>query len=285
VSKVIASFTVIVIAATGAFAHSGEPLRPHDLWVAWEMDPGILIPLVIGAVAYGTSRDVQKRSRRLAFWAGWMCMAVALISPLHALGSVLFSAHMVQHEILMVVAAPLLAFSRPGSTMMRAVPRSILSNCAVVFKFAHSLRPFLTSGIFAWSFHAIVLWAWHIPALYAKTLESDFWHATQHLSFVGSAWLFWWVVFYRSDGTAVFYLFSTAVHSAVLGALLTFARVVYYPSYAQTTLAWGLTPLEDQQLAGLIMWVPAGLTYIGVGVAVTLKWMRASEVSCEAALN
>ncbi|HWR52996.1 MAG TPA: cytochrome c oxidase assembly protein, partial [Bryobacteraceae bacterium] len=124
---------------------------------------------------------------------------------------------------------------------------------------------------------------WHAPSLFDATVESEFVHTAQHMSFLGSALLFWWALIRGRGGAlgygaAVLYVFTTAVHTAVLGALLTFAPTPFYPAYAAgSTQQWGLTPLEDQQLAGLIMWVPAGVVYIVAGLWLLAGWLRESE--------
>jgi len=105
----------------------------------------------------------------------------------------------------------------------------------------------------------------------------------QHLSFLGSALLFWWALIHGRQGlmgygAAVLYMFTTSVHSGVLGALINFAHSVWYPAYATTTTSWGLTPLEDQQLGGLIMWIPAGVVYIFAGLMLFAGWLRESEM-------
>jgi cytochrome c oxidase assembly factor CtaG len=130
--------------------------------------------------------------------------------------------------------------------------------------------------------HAAVLWGWHAPALFQATLHNEWVHAAQHISFLGSALLFWWALIHGRRGAgeyglAVLYLFTTAIHSGLLGALLTFARSVWYPDYIGRTESWGLTPLEDQQLGGLIMWVPACLVYIAAGLVLFAKWLQESE--------
>jgi putative membrane protein len=137
----------------------------------------------------------------------------------------------------------------------------------------------LTTPFVAWLIHAIVLWAWHIPFLFQTTLESEWVHAFQHASFFGSALLFWWAILHGRErafgyGAAVLYMFTTALHSSLLGALLTFAGSVWYPVYNGTTWSWGLAPLEDQQLGGLIMWIPAGAVYIVAGLALFAGWLR-----------
>jgi putative membrane protein len=134
----------------------------------------------------------------------------------------------------------------------------------------------------AWLIHAAALWMWHVPRLFEATLRNEFVHALQHVSFLLSAVLFWWAVMHGRQhaaafGMAVLYMFTTALHSGLLGILITFAGKVIYPSYAHTTQQWGLTPLEDQQLGGIIMWIPAGVVYIIAGVAFFAGWLRESE--------
>jgi putative membrane protein len=218
-----------------------------------------------------------------AFGAGWLALFIALVSPLHPWGEVLFSAHMTQHEVLMLVAAPLLVLSRPLAPFLWALPARRRSPVGAVGKkrVVRAIWRTLTNPLVAWAVHAVALWLWHAPALFQATLRSDFVHTLQHLSFLGSALLFWWDLIHSrrglmNYGAAVLYMFTTSVHSGVLGALITFAHSVWYPAYT-TTQTWGLTPLEDQQLGGLIMWVPAGLVYIAAGLALMVGWMRESE--------
>ena len=122
----------------------------------------------------------------------------------------------------------------------------------------------------------------HLVTDFLDTIDNEWVHTLQHLSFLVSALFFWWALMRSRSrvtgyGAAVLYLFTTSIHSGVLGALITFASTLWYPAYATTTAAWGLTALEDQQLGGLIMWVPAGLVYIVAGLALFAGWMRESE--------
>lgn len=273
--------------AVPLFAHEGEPLEPHDLWTAWVFDPGIVIPLVLSAYLYwrgATTAHGIRRWERACFWSGWIALVIALVSPVHPMGEALFSAHMVQHEILMVIAAPLLVLGRPLVPFLWGLPAPLRRDLGRWSKAALIQRPWraMTNPFVAWTVHAIVLWGWHMPVLFQATLTSDLIHTAQHISFLGSALLFWWALFRGREartnfGAAVLYIFTTAVHTSVLGALLTFSPTVWYPAYSATTSAWGLTPLEDQQLGGLIMWVPAGLTYVIAGVWLLALWIRESE--------
>jgi putative membrane protein len=261
-----------------------------SIWTDWEIDPGVVIPLAISAVLYaiGCRRHVGlTRVQRACFWAGWLSLIVALVSPLHPLGEVLFSAHMVQHEILMLVSAPLLVVSRPLVTFLWAAPfewRRTLGRWSKAKPIRGSWL-WLSAPLTAWWIHAIAIWVWHAPPLMDAALKSDLVHTAQHLSFFLSALLFWWALFYahgrRAYGSGVLYIFTTAVHTGILGALLTFAPLPWYVPYANTTQAWGLTPLQDQQIGGLIMWVPASIVYLAAGLYLFAAWMRESDILLE----
>jgi putative membrane protein len=130
--------------------------------------------------------------------------------------------------------------------------------------------------------HGLALWGWHLPALYQAALGSVVIHATEHICFLATACLFWWALIHGrygrlGYGIAVVFVFVTAVHSEVLGALLTFAPRVWYPLYAARSSAAGLDPLEDQQLAGLIMWIPFGVIFLIVGLALFAAWLGEAE--------
>lgn len=265
---------------------------PLSLWLDWEFDPGIVAALVISAALYaiGSRRHAGlTRIQRICFWAGWVSLVIALVSPLHPLGEELFSAHMVQHEILMLICAPLLVISRPLVTFLWALPFEWRRTLGRWAKTSAVRAPWLwlTAPLTAWWIHAVAIWTWHAPSPMDATLKSDLVHAAQHLSFLLSALLFWWALFYahgrRAYGSGVLYIFTTAIHTGILGALLTFAPRPWYAPYAKTTQQWGLTPLQDQQIGGLIMWVPASIVYIVAGLVLFAAWMRESDALLERA--
>jgi len=270
--------------------HGGAPHNWHELARAWSFEPLVIISLTITALLFiiGLYR-LKRRSIRtweaLCFAGGWLALFVALVSPVHAWGQVLFSAHMSQHEILMLVAAPLLVLGRPLIAFLWALPLSWSRSLGNLSKITwiNRLWRALTIPLVAWLIHAIALWVWHIPALFDATLHSEAIHTVQHLSFLLSALLFWWALIHGRHGAmgygaAVLYVFTTSVHSGALGALITIAGSVWYPSYAPLTASWGLTPLEDQQLGGLIMWIPAGLVYVIAGLALFAGWLREADL-------
>lgn len=284
--KVLRLLSLVVVCRAVLMAHTGEALEPHDLWTAWEFDPGTTIPLVISAILYAwgarTRRGVRIQEMAL-FWGGWLMLAAALVSPIHPLGEALFSAHMTQHEILMLCAAPLMVLSRPLIPLLWGMPFGLRRRLGQLSKTAavQGIWLGITAPIAAWWIHAVALWGWHAPALFDATLTNEWVHAAQHASFFGSALLFWWSLFYSRGragyGAGVLYLFTTAVHTSILGALLTFSRAIWYPAYVTTAGVWGLTPLEDQQAGGLIMWVPASLVYLAAVLFMFAAWLRESD--------
>lgn len=213
-----------------------------------------------------------------AFAAGWLALVAALVSPLDSLGTRLFSAHMVQHEVLMLVAAPLLVLGRPLAAWTWAFPPGLRHRLGRATRWPLLALAWaaLTASVSAWSLHALALWAWHVPALFEAALHSEGLHIFQHASFLGTALLFWWAVLGPAGprrGFAIAYLFTTMMHTGALGALLTFAPTPWYPSYAATAGAFGLDPLADQQLGGLVMWVPGGLAYLVAGLAMMARML------------
>ena len=267
-------------------------MAPHDPSRVWVWSPFITVPLALSALWYAIGLRALWRSsapgRGIRRWevacfaTGWLALALALVSPLHPLGEVLFSAHMVQHELLMVVAAPMLVLGRPLVPYVWALSprwRRSLGDAAragaVRAAWSGLTRPSTT-----WLLHAAAIWIWHAPALYEATLDSAVVHTAQHVSFLATALLFWWSVLRGTRlgyGASVAYLFATMLHTSALGVVLAFGSSLWYPSYAATTMRWGLTPLDDQQLGGLIMWIPGGVSYLVASLVLIARWMRESE--------
>lgn len=230
-------------------------------------------------IGHGTSRAGAG-----CFAAGWLALAVALASPLHPLGQVLFAAHMAQHEILMLVAAPLLVLARPGVPLLWGASPALRHGWQHLARLPATRRVWrlVTLPAVAFALQAVALWVWHVPALFDATLNSDAVHAAQHVSFLGSALLFWWVLVHARQravayGAAVASLFATSLQGGMLGALLTVAPRSIYPTYERTAPARGWTALEDQQLGGLLMWIPAGVLYMVAALALLAGWLRESE--------
>jgi putative membrane protein len=221
-------------------------------------------------------RDLARRSA--AFWLGCALLAILLLGPLDAAAPQSFSLHMIQHEGLMLLAAPLLVWGRAMPLFLWALPHRARLACAPLLQ-SRGLKSgwqWLTAPLTAWSLHALALWLWHAPVLFNAALRDPTLHEWQHVSFLLSALLFWHAVLRRgshgAQGMAMVYLFTTTIHTGVLGALLTFARRPLYGSMGQGLVPWlGLTPMEDQQLGGLIMWVPGALVYVGVALCLMAR--------------
>lgn len=245
----------------------------------WTVEPGIALPLAVTAGLYARGiREWLRRSTRareairremIFFISGFVVLAAALISPLHELGETLFSAHMIQHELLMAVAAPLLVLGKPVVPLTWGFPASLRRSISRVF--AIQVPP-----LAAFLLHAAAIWIWHFPRLYDASVTSEVVHAAQHISFLGTALIFWWALLH-ARGAAIVYLFLTAIHTTLLGALLAVSDTPFYSVYSDAgSRVWGLTRIEDQQLGGLIMWVPGGIVYLLGALYLMLKWIRES---------
>lgn len=273
-----------------ALAHPGQPLAPHDLWRAWSFEPALFVGLALLAACY--ARGVRALWRRAGYGRGlqpWrvaacaggaLALLTALASPLDALSGALFAAHMGQHMLLVLVAAPLLCLGMPALALLWALPvqlRPALRGWRVV-------RPAwgaLASLPSAWLLHAAALWLWHVPGFYQVALRDEQVHMAEHASLLGTAALFWWALL-RPAGAArsggrVLALFLFAGQASALGGLLLAARAPWYPAYAGQTTRWGLAPLEDQQLAALIMTLPSDLIYLLAALALFARCLRYFE--------
>lgn len=207
---------------------------------------------------------------------GLIAVAAALGPPLERLADQRLSAHMVQHELLVLVAAPLLALGRPLVPVLAALPRRLRRRASRVARDASR------GALVAWVLHAVALWVWHVPALYDLATRVPALHAVEHASFLGTAVLFWWTLLRRPGariqlGGAAVYVFTTALHTGLLGVLMLLARRPWYAHYVVTAPSMGIDPLEDQQLAGLIMWIPAGVLLGVVVLACIAAWLRDVE--------
>jgi len=218
----------------------------------------------------GSGRAIR-RLDAVRFALGWAATACALWSPIDALAARSFGMHMVQHELLMVVAAPLFVTARVYEAWGWALPRG---GARVLASVAAGWRR-LAAPWSAWWTHAVAVWVWHVPAFFLAALSSVWLHDLQHISFFASALLFWWAVFERRgrtrDLTSIALLLTTMLHTSALGFFLTFAQTAWYATAEAAPFA--LTALEDQQLGGLVMWVLGGLAYVAAALAIVAQWL------------
>jgi putative membrane protein len=220
--------------------------------------------------------------RALAVTAGGLALSAALMPPLHRLAETRFSAHMVQHQLLMLVAAPLLALARPHVIALSLLPRSWRARVGRLGRIPvlRGMRDHVSAPVPVWLAAAVILWLWHVPALFQAAADHAPLHALEHLTMFASALASWWVALHGRQGTrgyglAVLWLFATAMHTSLLGALLTVSPRAWYPLYVAS--AGGRLPaLEDQQLAGLIMWIPSGTIHTAAGLALFAAWLHAA---------
>ncbi|WP_167759734.1 cytochrome c oxidase assembly protein [Massilia horti] len=278
--------TLSLLMAPGfAWSHAGHG---HDA-AQWIADPWTSALLLAAAGAYllgwrrlrweGNASRVLGRSRIWLFSGGMLVLGIALVSPLDSLADRSLCAHMTQHMLLMLAAPPLLVSGRPLLVWLWAFPlagRRRIGQAWIGSGF-HRTYAFMMRPLVVWTCASIALWLWHIPFAYDLALEHEYVHALEHLCFFATSLAFWTLTLapygkrQAGHGAALVMVATFAVHSGLLGALLTFARAPLYPVYAGGT--FGLTALEDQQLAGLIMWVPAGAVYLGSMLSLFAGWL------------
>lgn len=277
----VAAVAAALPASAIAHAPAGWPETGAQA-APWSLEPWVAVPLLWSALLYGMGFVALWRASRLgrnlrlaqaiAFACGWLQLVVALLSPIDALAERLFWVHMVQHEILMLAAAPLLVLGRPLPVFLWALPAPLRRRVArPATRWLRRPWRALSSPACAFSVQAAVLWGWHAPAAFSAGLRNADIHTLQHASFLFAATLFWWSLLAarrdrRRDALAALWLFATMLHTGLLGALLTFAPTVWYAPYLATAPAHGFAPLADQQLGGLIMWVPGGMAYLAAGL-------------------
>lgn len=258
-------------------------LSPWDLGViALLVSAGALY--LAGSIRLWRRGAVRRPLEPLAFGAGWVALMASVLPPLDALAIELFSIHMVQHELMMLVGAPLLTLGRPLPIWLTALPERPRHAAARALqsRLLSSGWAAVTTPVLACALHGLAIWIWHMPRLYDMAVGNEAVHALQHATFVGTSMVLWWGLLYgrygrAGYGAAVFYLFATAVHTGILGAILTLAGVPLYGSYRAPAAARGIDALGDQQLAGLVMWVPAGFVFTLAGLAFLAAWLSAAE--------
>ena len=279
-----------------ALAHDGEPHGAAGWWAAWTFEPAVILLLAVTLLLYARGwralarrpggASIQLKGRTWAFAGGMAALMIALISPIDGLAGELFWVHMLQHNLLMLVAAPLLALSYPLAPMLLGLPEGARRRLGQGWRRMSLLRGLwglVSSPPAVWLLQAFLLWIWHAPVLYGAAVDNEWVHAAQHFSFLGSALLFWWVTLHtfgaRSAyrGAGILYLFTTALHSGLLGALLTFSPRIWYQVYIGRAETWGITALVDQQLAGTIMWVPSGMVYLAAALWLMKTWLDSIE--------
>jgi putative membrane protein len=290
-TSVRAAMALWLVSASAGLAHAGHEQAAALTWTA---DPWTLLPLVVASLWYalGVWRSAHERgpsgkelSRIAAFAGGIAALVIAFQSPVESLADQLFSAHMVQHMLLIIVAAPLLVWSDPSVFFLRAFPRGTRKRIgrSRLVRYAGRIVRLLMQPVLVWTAFCGGFVFWHVPGVYQLALNNDLLHIAEHLTFLLTSLAFWSIVIpvhgrRRLDcGTTLLFMLTAAVLTDLPGALMVFAPRPLYPDNLATVAAWGLTPLQDQELAGLIMWIPAGAVYVGAAAWLFFAWMREAE--------
>jgi cytochrome c oxidase assembly factor CtaG/ferredoxin len=267
---------------------------------SWPSEPWLVVALALTAGIYlrGWSlfhrRDAQRwhAGQPAAFLAGLTAVFLALASPIEPFAALLLQVHMVQHLLLMMVAPPLLWLGAPLLPLLRGLPRPIRSHWVGPFARSPTLGHFfrrLTHPGVALPLFVAATWFWHVPVVYDLALRSPGWHYLQHICFLGTALLFWYPVVRPypsrprwSPWLLLPYLLLADLQNTVLSALLTFSNRVLYSYYAEVPRLGGLSALEDQAAAGVIMWVPGSLVFLlplfAIGVGILFGEDRARQI-------
>ena len=281
----------VLLALPGAALAHGlatpAPTLPGVL-LEWSFDPLAVIGLVAAGAAYRWATVRVRRShprnphpahRSWLFGAGLLTIGLALLSPIEAYEGTLFSVHMVQHMLLELVAAPLLLAGAPITLTLRVASPGVRRRLLAVLR-SRAVHV-ISFPVVAWLLFAAVNWGWHFSSLYNDALENVALHYVQHATFLGAALLFWWPAIGADPSpwrlphpVRLLYLFLAMPQNSFLGVALMSASTVLYPHYATNVRDWGMTPLEDQALGGVLMWVVGDLAFLAAMMLVVVGWMR-----------
>lgn len=248
--------------------------------MSWDWEPSVVIGCLVLVAAYLALARPRTRLRTLSFVSATFLLLIDLASPLDTLADrYLFSAHVVQHFLLSLVIPPLWVLGLGAPVLIR--PWLVRAEHA------------LPQPTIAWSLGVGTMLAWHVPVLFDAALANPGLHIFQHLSFLVTGVIFWWPIFAPAPSQrmaplpAIFYLFSACIACSLLGAVLTFTPASLYPAYVnpagdpeilrQIRGGWGLDPRSDQQLGGMLMWVPGCLVYLTAILARVARWYAAPE--------
>jgi putative copper resistance protein D len=274
-------------------AHGAEAPTPSfpSVLLEWRFDPTAIVPLVLVAALYAWAvRRVDAAHpgnrhpahRTWLFMAGLVAIAVALTSPIEAYEGLLFSVHMIQHMLLELVAAPLLLAGAPITLALRVSSPRVRRGLLAVLQ--SRVVHVISFPVIAWVLFAAVNWGWHFSTLYDQALENDLLHYVQHATFLGAALLFWWPAIGADPSPwrlphpmRLFYLFLAMPQNSFLGVALLQTSTVLYPHYVTNGRTWGPSPLEDQHLGGVLMWVMGDMAFLAGMAVVVALWVRYEE--------
>jgi putative membrane protein len=290
-----AAFLAVLATAGPVLAHGGVDAPEPTAWTflfAWTFEPLLVLPLLGTALAWTWAvcrvnaahpANPVPRFRSVAFLGGLFAIAVALLSGIERYDTTLFSVHMVQHILLTLVAAPLIALGAPITLLLRVASAGTRRRWILPVLHSRVVRA-VSFPVVAWVLFAGVMWASHFSPLFNLALENPLAHDLEHALFLGSALLFWWPAvgqdpspWRMSHPVRALYVFLQMPQNTFLAVALISAQAPLYEHYVTLERAWGPDPLADQQLAAGIMWVLGDILFLGAVLALVYGWMRHEE--------
>jgi putative copper resistance protein D len=288
--------------AAVVFAHGPVPVAPPNalnLVVGWTFEPTIALALVVSALAWlSLVRRIDRahpgnrvpRRRTVAFLSGLAVIAIALMSGIDTYDTTLFSIHMVQHVLLTLVAAPLIALAAPITTLLRAATPNVRRR--VILPILHSrVMKVLAFPVVSWILFAVVMWGSHFSPLFNASLEDPLVHDLEHALYLGAGLLFWWPAvgadpspWRMPHAVRAMYVFLQMPQNTFLAVTILNSSVPLYAHYATLVRSWGPTSLEDQQIAGGLMWITGDILFLAAIATLLAAWMRkeqADEVAAD----
>ena len=298
----LGGLTFLALAATPVLGHGVAPAEPPsiaNLALGWTFEPAVVLPLLVAAI--GWLRIVRRidrshpanpvpRRRTVAFLAGLAAIAIALLSGIDAYDTTLFSIHMVQHLLLTLVAAPLIALGAPITTLLRASTPDVRRR--VILPILHSrVMKVLSFPVVAWLVFAGVMWGTHFSPIFDASLENPVIHDLEHALYLGAGFLFWWPAvgldpspWRMPHPVRAMYVFLQMPQNTFLAVTILNSTVVLYPHYATQVRSWGPSVLDDQQIAGGLMWITGDILFLAGLAAIIAGWML-HEKAQEAAVD
>lgn len=288
----LAALGATVIGATPVLAHGALPDEPPtlgSLLFGWSFEPSVVLALLAAAVAWlALVRRIDRahpsnpvpRRRSVALLAGLAAIAVALLSGIEAYDTALFSVHMTQHLLLTLVAAPLIALGAPITTLLRAATPNVRRTILLPILHSRVLRV-LAFPVVTWIVLAAVMWGSHFSPLFEASLEDPLVHDLEHALFLGAGLLFWWPAVGLDPSpwrlaypVRLMYVFLQMPQNTFLAVTILGSGIPLYAHYASLGRTWGPSPLEDQQIAGGLMWLGGDILFLAAMAAILAGWMR-----------
>lgn len=276
-----------------AFAHGGNPGQPglSTLLTGWQFDPLLMIALAATTWVYYEGvkrvnrlhpRSPWPKTKSFYFYAGIGALVLGLLSPIARYDTSLFSMHMIQHLLIVMVGVPLMLLGNPVTLALRAASPEVRKKKLIPLLHSRPLR-IITFPLLGWVFFALTMWATHFTGVFNHSLEHEWSHRLEHLWYMTAAFLFWWPVvndigpWRMNHALRALYLFVAMPQNSFVGNAIYSSGTVLYSHYVTLGRTWGPSPLADQEMAGVIMWVFGDLLFLGAVGLVGYSWMKHEE--------